>query len=137
MATLIVTSGDGVESYYPLGRRTTVVGRDERVPVQLLDPHVSRKHFQILYKPETDLYYALDMKSRHGTIVNGTRLERETPLPDHSVIVAGGTTLLFTHQDFPDHASALAYRKKAGQREETTYMPRRASDGSGIHSQSP
>ena len=39
-----------------------------------------------------------------------------------SVIVAGGTTLLFTTRDFPDRQSALAYRKQPGQREETTYM---------------
>src|SRR3954469_3251542 len=45
MASLIVTGGPGVDSYYPLGRRTMVVGRDEGLPAQLLDPHVSRKHF--------------------------------------------------------------------------------------------
>lgn len=132
MATLIVTSGAGVDSYYPLGHRTMVIGRDEGVPIQILDPHVSRKHFQILYKPETQLYYILDMRSRHGTLVNGVAVTRETPLPDHSTIVAGGTTLLFTRRDFPDRASALAYRKEAGQREETTHMPRRG--GGGVHS---
>jgi pSer/pThr/pTyr-binding forkhead associated (FHA) protein len=124
MASLIVTSGPGVDSYYPLGKRTTVVGRDEGVPFQVLDPHVSRKHFQILFKPETELYYVLDMRSRHGTLVNGERVgcDRERPLCNHDVITAGGTTILFTTKDFPDRQSALAYRKKPGEREETTYI---------------
>ena len=122
MASLIVTAGPGVDSYYPLGRRTMVVGRDEGLPVQLLDPHVSRKHFQILYRESTDLFYLLDMKSRHGTLVNGKPVQGETPLCNNDVIIAGGTTLLFTTKDFPDRQSALAYRKKPGEREETTYV---------------
>ena len=122
MASLIVTGGPGVDSYYPLGRRTMVVGRDEGLPVQLLDPHVSRKHFQIHYREQTGLFYLLDMKSRHGTYVNGARVQGETPLCNNDVIAAGGTTLLFTTLDFPDRASALAYRKQPGQREETTYV---------------
>ena len=126
MASLIVTSGPGVDSYYPLGHRTTVVGRDEGVLVQILDPHVSRKHFQICFKPETGLYYVLDMKSRHGTLVNGTPVDHLTPLCNNDVIVAGGTTLLFTTRDFPDRQSALLYRKQVGERDETTMMPERA-----------
>ena len=122
MASLIVTAGPGVDSYYPLGKRTMVVGRDEGVPVQLLDPHVSRKHFQIHYRESTDLFYLLDMKSRHGTLVNGKPVHGETPLCNNDVIIAGGTTLLFTTKDFPDRQSALAYRKKPGEREETTYV---------------
>ena len=122
MASLIVTAGPGVDSYYPLGRRTMVVGRDEGLPVQLLDPHVSRKHFQILYREQTELFYLLDMKSRHGTYVNGRKVDGETPLCNNDVITVGGTTLLFTTRDFPDRQSALAYRKKTGEREETTYV---------------
>ena len=124
MATLIVTSGPGVDSYYPLGRRTTVVGRDEGVLVQVLDPHVSRKHFQILFKPETGLWYVLDMRSRHGTLLNGQPVsaDQEKPLCNNDVLTAGGTTILFTTKDFPDKQSALAYRKQAGQREEATLV---------------
>ena len=122
MATLIITAGPGTDSYYPLGRRTMVVGRDEGVPVQLLDPHVSRKHFQIIYREQTGLFYLLDMKSRHGTYLSGKRVEGETPLCNDDVITVGGTSLLFTTRDFPDKQSALAYRKKPGEREETTYV---------------
>ena len=122
MASLIVTAGPGVDMYYPLGRRTSVVGRDEGVLVQLLDPHVSRKHSQISYRESTDLFYLLDMRSRHGTCVNGKRVDGEVPLCNDDTIVAGGTTMLFTTKDFPDRQSALAYRKKRGEREETTLV---------------
>ena len=124
MATLIVMSGPGVDNYYPLGRRTTVVGRDEGVPIQILDPHVSRKHFQVTYNPETELYYVLDMRSRHGTLVCGERIsaDKVKPLCNNDILTAGGTTILFTTKDFPDAKSALAYRKQVGPREETTYV---------------
>mgnify|MGYP006139394623 CR=1 FL=1 len=58
-----------VDGHRPVRRRPR--RHDEGVPVQILDPHVSRKHFQILFKPETGLYYVLDMRSRHGTLVGG------------------------------------------------------------------
>jgi len=122
MATLIVTHGTGVGRYFPLGRRTSVVGRDEGVLIQLPDPHVSRKHFQISFKPETALYYVVDMRSRHGTFVNGCRLIewKEQPLCNNDVIDAGGTTVLFTTEDFQDRDGALAYQKKVGERQERT-----------------
>jgi pSer/pThr/pTyr-binding forkhead associated (FHA) protein len=122
MASLIVTHGTGVGRYFPLGRRTSVVGRDEAVLIQLPDPHVSRKHFQILFKEQTGLYYILDMRSRHGTFVNGCRILdcREHPLSNNDVIEAGGTTALFTTEDFSDREGALAYQKKVGEREERT-----------------
>jgi pSer/pThr/pTyr-binding forkhead associated (FHA) protein len=122
MATLIVTSGRGSGKHYPLGTRTNVVGRDEGVLIQVLDQHVSRKHLQIRYNKETDLYYASDMKSRHGTFVNGNRIYEEMPLSDNDMIDVGGATLLFTRRDFVDDEGALAYFRKAGERVRGTLM---------------
>ena len=117
MATLIVTKGEGEGNFYPLGTRTSVIGRDDGVPIQIVDPHVSRKHAQVRYNEETDLYYALDMKSRHGTFVNGTRIyDEEVPLSNNDVLDVGGVTLLFTTQDVKDRQGALAYRKQVGER---------------------
>ena len=45
-----------------------------------------------------------------------------TDKSNNDVITVGATTLLFTTRDFPDRQSALAYRKKPGEREETTYV---------------
>lgn len=116
MASIIVTSGTNKGDYYPLGQRTNVVGRDEAVPIQVLDEHVSRKHMQIRFDKDKERYYALDMKSKHGVFVNGSKISEETALADGDQIQIGQTTLLFTDKDFPDRQSALAHFKKVGER---------------------
>ncbi len=49
MASIIIASGKQAGTYYPLGHRTTVIGRAESLLVQVLDDQVSRKHVQIRY----------------------------------------------------------------------------------------
>ncbi|OHB64415.1 MAG: hypothetical protein A2Y76_05505 [Planctomycetes bacterium RBG_13_60_9] len=125
MASLIVTNGKREGDYYPLGRRTNVVGRDEALPIQILDNMVSRKHLQIRFDPSVDKYYAYDMKSRNGVYVNNRKIEGETALKDGDVILIGLTSLLFTDKDFTDKESALLHYKKVGERMRvTTYGPR-------------
>jgi len=116
MASLIITTGRKAGKYYPLGRRTNVVGRDEGVLIQIIDGFVSRKHLQVRYNEETELYYAADMKSRHGTFVNGNRIYEEVPLSEGDLIDVGGVTLMFTRKDFEDREGALAHYREAGQR---------------------
>lgn len=120
MASLIVTSGKQEGSYYPLGRRTNVVGRDEALPIQILDNMVSRKHLQIRFDPATGKYHAFDMKSRNGVYVNDERVEGERALADGDVILIGLTSLLFTEKDFKDKESALLHYKKVGERMRVT-----------------
>jgi two-component system, cell cycle response regulator len=122
MASLIIISGEKTGDYYPLGHRTNVVGRDEGVPIQIIDEHISRKHLQIRYDKEKNQYWALDMKSRHGVFVNGNRIQQEVPLRDDDKIDVGNSTLLFTIRDFPDRQSALAYHKKVGERARGTLL---------------
>jgi pSer/pThr/pTyr-binding forkhead associated (FHA) protein len=122
MASLIITSGPDAGKYYPLGIRTNVVGRDEGLLIQLLDQHVSRKHMQIRYNKETDLYYVSDMKSRHGTFVNGNRIHDDTPLCEKDTIDVGGITLLFTRKDFDDREGALAFYRQTGERARGTLI---------------
>lgn len=122
MASIIVISGTQKGDYYPLGRRTNVVGRDEAVPIQILDEHVSRKHLQIHFDKDGDRYCALDMKSKHGVFINGQKIQDETALSDGDQIRIGETTLLFTLEDFSDRESALAHFKKAGERGRPTVI---------------
>jgi pSer/pThr/pTyr-binding forkhead associated (FHA) protein len=125
MASLIVASGKQEGDYYPLGRRTNVIGRDEALPIQILDNMVSRKHLQIRFDPNTSNYYAYDMKSRNGVYVNNRKLEAETVLKDGDLILIGLTSLLFTDKDFKDKESALLHYKKVGERMRvTSYGPR-------------
>lgn len=120
MASLIITSGKREGDYYPLGRRTNVIGRDEALPIQLLDGMVSRKHLQIRFDEKTNKYYAFDMKSRNGVYVNNQKIEGEVALKDGDVILVGLTSLLFANKDFKDKDSALLHYKKVGERMRVT-----------------
>ena len=120
MASIIVTSGKNKDDYYPLGKRTTVIGRDEALLVQILDEHVSRKHLQIRFDKESELYYALDMKSKHGVFINDHKIEQEVILSDGDNICIGETNIMFLKEDFPDKESALAHYKKVGERKRST-----------------
>ena len=116
MASIIVISGNQKGDYYPLGHRTNVIGRDEAVPIQILDKHISRKHMQIRFNKDQERYYALDMKSKHGVFINGSKVNSETVLVDGDQIHIGQTDLLFTEKDFADRESALSHFKKVGER---------------------
>ncbi len=120
MASIIVTSGPQKGDYYPLGQRTNVIGRDEALPIQILDGLVSRKHLQIRFDKDVKRYYAFDMKSKHGVFINGRKINKETTLADGDQISIGRTTLLFADKDFDNRDSALSHFKKVGERIHTT-----------------
>jgi pSer/pThr/pTyr-binding forkhead associated (FHA) protein len=122
MASIIVMSGAQKGDYYPLGRRTNVIGRDEGAPIQILDEHISRKHMQVRFEPDKGQYFALDMKSKHGVFINGGRIHDETQLVENDQIHIGRTDLLFTKEDFTDRESALSHFKKVGERMRATIL---------------
>jgi pSer/pThr/pTyr-binding forkhead associated (FHA) protein len=122
MASLIVLDGPQKDDYYPLGHRTNVIGRDEALMIQILDERVSRKHLQISYDKDKDKYLGLDMSSKHGVCVNGSKINEQTGLVDGDRITIGAVTLWFTVKDFPDRESALSHYKKVGERSHPTYM---------------
>ena len=122
MASIFVMTGKQKGDYYPLGRRTNVIGRDEALPIQVLDDRVSRKHLRISYNNESGQYYAADMNSRHGVFINNGKIADETLLKDGDYITIGGIGLLFTEKDFDDHESALSHFKKVGERERPTHI---------------
>lgn len=51
------------------------VGRLEGRDLVLENVHVSRKHAEIIY--EDSAFHVVDMESRHGTFVNGVRVQRQ------------------------------------------------------------
>ena len=119
MASLLVVSGPNEGDYYPIGKRTLVVGRDEGCPVQLTDDRVSRKHLQIRCEGDGRVIL-LDMKSANGTWINGRQLEGEMDLSDNDEIGVGDSKLVYTVQDFPDRESALTHYHQRGQRSRPT-----------------
>lgn len=122
MACLIVSSGPQEGLFLPLGKKTSVIGRDEAVPLQIEDERASRKHLQVRFDPGTGTYLALDMKSSNGTFIGGRRIFTEVTLAEGDEIIVGDTKLLFTSEIPTDKVSALAVLKKAGERRRSTLM---------------
>lgn len=122
MASLIVISGKQKGEYLPLGQRVSVIGRAEMLPLQILDDGVSRKHFRVFYDKDAKKYYAEDMNSKHGTLINMRKLTEKKPLAEGDHIQAGGTRLLFTENDFDTKENALMHYKQTGERAKTTRM---------------
>jgi len=122
MASIIITSGDKKGEFLPLGHRTSVIGRGEALPLQVLDDLVSRKHLRIRFDEATNRYYAEDLGSKHGTFINRYKVNNEQALAEGDEIMIGQTTLLFTEEDFDDRESALMHYKKVGERSRPTRL---------------
>ncbi len=122
MASIIVTSGEQKGEFLPLGRRISVMGRAENLPLQLLDDVVSRKHLRIRVDETSGRYDAEDMGSAHGVFSNHNRISQATSLADGDEILVGQTTLVFTTEDFEDRKSALSHYKTVGERARQTRL---------------
>ena len=120
MASIIVTSGDQKGEFLPLGRRTSVIGRAENLPLQVLGRLISRKHIRISYDNKTNQYFAEDLKSKHGVFINKHKISNIATLHDTDEILIGDVTLLFTIEDFNDKESALSHYKKVGEKKRST-----------------
>ncbi|MBI1189902.1 MAG: FHA domain-containing protein [Tepidisphaera sp.] len=124
MASLLVVSGPSEGLYYPLGKRTTVIGRDESAALQIVDDRVSRKHVQVRFEESTSKYHALDMKSSNGMFINGRQVTSDIELVDNDEIQIGNSKLVFSTTDFPDKVSALNAYKQRGQKMRPTIEQR-------------
>lgn len=122
MASIIIASGSQEGMFLPLGKKTSVIGRDEAVPLQVPDERASRKHCQIRFEPSDNTYRLLDMKSSNGTFVKGRRIDSELVLQDGDEIEIGSTKLLFTAQNPTDKVNAMAVLKQVGERFRSTLM---------------
>ncbi len=89
MASIIITSGEQQGEFLPLGRRTSVIGRAENLPLQLLDDLVSHKPLRISFDEDNDCYLAEDMGSRHGVFLNRSRISRPMLLTDVGEVLLG------------------------------------------------
>ena len=131
MPSVIVTTGDQKGEFLPLGRRTSVIGRAENLPLQIRDDLISRKHLRIRFDEETGDYLAEDMGSHNGVHVNNRKITEKTPLAEGDMILIGATVLMFTQKDFDDKDSALTHYKKAGEQMRTTLYTGKNSPQAG------
>jgi pSer/pThr/pTyr-binding forkhead associated (FHA) protein len=120
MASVIITTGEQKGEFLPLGRRISVIGRAENLPLQIRDELVSRKHLRIRFEEETGDYFAEDLGSHNGVYINNARIAEKTRLAEGDMILIGTTGLMFTQKDFDDKDSALTHFKKAGEQMRVT-----------------
>jgi pSer/pThr/pTyr-binding forkhead associated (FHA) protein len=123
MASIIITTGDQKGEFLPLGRRISVIGRAENLPLQIRDDLVSRKHLRIRFEEDTGDYFAEDMGSHNGVYINNRKIAEKTRLAEGDMILIGATFLMFTQKDFDDKDSALMHFKKAGEQMRVTQYP--------------
>ena len=131
MASVIVTTGDQKGEFLPLGRRTSVIGRAENLPLQVRDDLISRKHLRIRFDEETGGHFAEDMGSHNGVHINNKRIVEKTLLAEGDMIMIGTTTLMFTQKDFDDKDSALMHYKKVGEQMRLTQHIDKSSQQAG------
>lgn len=124
MPSLTIVAGPNEGNYYPVGKRTLVIGRDEACPVQIVDARASRKHVQVRFDEPTGQHVATDMKSANGTFINGRSLVTEVPLVDGDVLTIGESRIAYSTAEYPDKESAINAWKERGQRAKSTMEQR-------------
>jgi len=80
------------EQVYEINSNETIVGRSSDVDFRLVDLYISRHHARIVRK--NGKYQIVDLKSTHGTFINGQRVEDQA-LRDGDRVRLGRKELLF------------------------------------------
>ena len=111
MACLVITSGEQAGTYFQLTKRPMAGGRDPATEIQIIDPKVSRRHFQI--RLQEGGYVIRELRSKNGVYVNGQRIDGEQILCDEDEIRIGNTDLAFFIEDNRDRTNAIEQHRKA------------------------
>jgi S-DNA-T family DNA segregation ATPase FtsK/SpoIIIE len=100
---------DGPDAGRTIGITTpsVVVGRAADATVRLTDPLVSARHARLDLTGEPTV---VDEGSANGTLVDGVRVTRATPVPVGTPVVVGGTTFVLDRDSAADPASVSVYR---------------------------
>ncbi|MBN2563157.1 MAG: FHA domain-containing protein [Phycisphaerae bacterium] len=111
MASLVILSGDQAGTQFVLANRPLAGGRDPSRDIQIVDPKVSRRHFQI--RKAGSYHVILELRSLNGVYVNGERIKGEQILVDGDQISVGDTVLAYYVSDDPDKTNAVNRYKQA------------------------
>lgn len=93
LASLEVMRGALRGTHYSIERPVCAVGSSRANDLRLADPSVAPSHATLLLKGET--WYVTDLRSRHGTFVNGYRVATERALAHGCTLTVGHVTLVF------------------------------------------
>ena len=122
MASILIVSGSSEGDFYLLGRQPVIVGRDDGCHIQIADDAVSRRHLRIHLGPEAKHYFAQDLRSANGTLVNEHRIAGDTPLTDGDIIGIGKTQLMFSSVYFADRETAFQHLRRRGEGGKSTII---------------
>jgi pSer/pThr/pTyr-binding forkhead associated (FHA) protein len=106
---LEVTSRDGEVSRFALTKKTVTIGRDPGCDLHLVDPYVSRKHCQIVFRG--DHFTVMDLGSLNKTVVKDRQYIQKNLVPG-TVLSLGQTRLRFLWDGY------LQWRREYGVLEE-------------------
>jgi len=93
LASLEVMRGSLRGTHYSIERPVCAIGSSRANDLRLADPSVAPSHATLLLKGET--WYVTDLRSRHGTFVNGYRVATERALAHGCSLTVGHVTLVF------------------------------------------
>ena len=93
----LVNEANGNNTRYPIEGGVLRIGRSNECGVVLEHPQVSREHAQV--SRAAGEFVIEDLRSRHGTFLNGRRLEEAATLSDGDVISVRGFALRFRLDD--------------------------------------
>jgi len=101
---LVVERPDGDAAVIPLDEQTVTVGRTPENSLVVEDSLASRAHAEIA--PKDGRYVVYDLRSKNGTLVNGSRVEQHI-LANGDVVLIGTTRLRFVSAQDEEAISAL------------------------------
>jgi hypothetical protein len=88
--------------WYPVAESKIVIGREPgKSGIALDDPQASRRHAELEYVAESDLYRLKDLGSRNRTFLDGHKIESDFLQPG-AVIRIGGTLLVYAETQLPE-----------------------------------
>ena len=93
LASLEVTRGSLRGTHYSIERPVCAIGSSRANDLRLADSSVAPSHATLLLKGDT--WYVTDLRSRHGTFVNGYRVATERALAPGCTLSVGHVTLVF------------------------------------------
>jgi adenylate cyclase len=103
-AELVMASGESKKHFELKRKEICRIGRNPDSTIQISTDNVSRNH-AIVQASDHSPFVLLDLGSRNGTYVNGSRIAVSTPLRNGDVISIGGQELRFV-QVVAHHDSA-------------------------------
>ena len=93
LASLEVARGALRGTHYSIERPVCAIGSSRANDLVLKDTSVAPHHASLLLKGDT--WYVTDLRSRHGTFVNGYRVATERALAPGCTLTVGHVTLVF------------------------------------------